>query len=322
MISCSAQLRQVINAGSFRTKPNATAEELLKKLPGVQVDKEGNVKAQGEDIQKVYVDGKEFFGNDPKLATKNITADMIESVQVFDDMSDQAKFTRIDDGSRAKTINIKLKKDKRKGYFGRATAGAGTEGRFESSLSFNRFNGDRRISVLGSANNLNKQGFSFSDVVSSMGGFGSRGGGGGGGNMGAMRGMAGSFTSGGGGGGGGIARTFSSGINYSDKWGKKVDITGSYFFSSSDRRTESSSLRQARAGDSVSYQNQDHISNNKNQNHRFKLRMEYYIDSMNSILYTPTFTLQHSETQSWDSVSTRSTKPGVDYLSQLGTTRN
>ncbi len=111
-------------ADAFKTKPNSTAEDLLKKLPGVQVDKDGNVKAQGEDVQKVYVDGKEFFGTDPKMATKNITADMIESVQVFDDMSDQAKFTRIDDGSRSKTINIKLKKDKRKGYFGRFIAGS------------------------------------------------------------------------------------------------------------------------------------------------------------------------------------------------------
>jgi hypothetical protein len=105
---------------------------------------------------------------------------MIESVQVFDDMSDQAKFTKIDDGSRAKTINIKLKKDKRKGYFGRAMAGYGTEDTYESSIMFNRFNGDRRISILGAANNINKQGFSFSDIVSSMGGFGSRNGGGGG----------------------------------------------------------------------------------------------------------------------------------------------
>ena len=110
------------NTSGFKTPPNATAEDLLKKLPGMEVDKEGNVKSQGEQVQKVFVDGKEFFGNDPKLATKNITADMIESVQVFDDMSDQAKFTRIDDGSRTKTLNIKLKKDRNKGYFGRAPA--------------------------------------------------------------------------------------------------------------------------------------------------------------------------------------------------------
>lgn len=315
------------SAGSFKTKPNATAEDLLKKLPGVQVDKDGNVKAQGEDIQKVYVDGKEFFGNDPKLATKNITADMIESVQVFDDMSDQAKFTRIDDGSRSKTLNIKLKKDKRKGYFGRAMAGVGTEGRYESSLSFNRFNGDRRISVLGASNNLNKQGFSFSDIVTSMGGFGARGGGGGGGGGfggGGMRmggGGFGGFSTGGG--GGGLSKTFSSGLNYSDKWGKKVDVTGSYFFSQSNNRTERSSLRQSFfSGDSVTFQNQQTVSHSKNQNHRFNLRMEYYIDSMNSLLYTPTFTIQHSESESRDTISTRASKPGLEFLALKGITRN
>src|SRR5437762_6990294 len=104
----------------------------------MQVNKDGTVKAQGEQVQKGYVDGKEFFGNDPKLATKNLTADMVESVQVFDDMSDQAKFTKIDDGSRQKALNIKLKKDKKKGFFGRALAGIVTYDRFETNLSFNR----------------------------------------------------------------------------------------------------------------------------------------------------------------------------------------
>lgn len=315
------------SAGSFKTKPNSTAEDLLKKLPGVQVDKEGNVKAQGEDVPKVYVDGKEFFGNDPKLATKNITADMIESVQVFDDMSDQAKFTRIDDGSRQKAINIKLKKDKRKGYFGRATAGAGTDDRYTASLSFNRFNGDRRISVLGASNNLNKQGFSFNDIVTSMGGFGARGfggGAGGGGGMSMMRisGLPGGF-GGGGSGGNGIATTNSIGLNYSDKFGTKMDIAGSYFYSSSDTRANRTSLRQSFfSGDSVTFQNQESVSRNRNGNHRFNLRMEYYIDSMNSILYTPTFTLQHSENETRDTISTRATKPGLDFLALRGVTRN
>ncbi|RYG42618.1 MAG: carboxypeptidase regulatory-like domain-containing protein, partial [Chitinophagaceae bacterium] len=172
------------NASGFKTQPNATAEDLLKKLPGMEVDKEGNVKSQGETVQKVYVDGKEFFGNDPKLATKNITADMIESVQVFDDMSDQAKFTKIDDGSRSKTLNIKLKKDRNKGYFGRATAAYGSRDRYEGNVSVNKFNGNQRISLLFNANNINKQGFSFSDIISSMGGFSGFGGGGGGGMMG------------------------------------------------------------------------------------------------------------------------------------------
>lgn len=107
------------NANMFKTKPNATVEDLLKKMPGMQVEKDGTVKAQGETVQKVYVDGKEFFNNDPKLATKNLAADMIDQVEVFDDMSEQAKFNRIDDGSRSKAINLKLKKDKKKGILER-----------------------------------------------------------------------------------------------------------------------------------------------------------------------------------------------------------
>src|SRR5690606_20439510 len=123
------------NSNAFNTKPNATAEDLLKKLPGVQVDKEGNELAQGEDVQRAIVGGKELFGKDPKMATRNLTADMIESVRVFDDMSEQAKFSRIDDGSRSKTINLKLKKDKKRGNFGRALLSAGTADRYEGNFT-------------------------------------------------------------------------------------------------------------------------------------------------------------------------------------------
>lgn len=313
-------------ADAFKTKPNSTAEDLLKKLPGVQVDKDGNVKAQGEDIQKVYVDGKEFFGTDPKLATKNITSDMIESVQVYDDMSDQAKFTRIDDGSRSKTLNIKLKKDKRKGYFGRFIAGVGDNDRYQASAMFNRFDNDRRISILAGSNNLNKQSFSFSDIVSTMGGFGSRGGGGGGGGGGRSGGQS--------GGGGqssgfsnfgssntGITKATNVGINYTDKWGSKVDVTGSYFFSNSENRKEQQSLTQQLFDDSMVLKNEDMISNTKNQNHRFNMRFEYYIDSMNSLLYTPNLVLQHSESYTYDSLYTRSIKT-VDYLANEGKSIN
>ena len=149
------------NASAFKTKPNEDVEGLLKKLPGVQVDRDGTVKSQGETVQKVYVDGKEFFGTDPKLATKNLTADMVESVQVFDDMSDQAKFTKIDDGSRQKAMNIKLKKDKKNGYFGKINVGGGTDNRYDNNLSFNRFKGNRQVSLIGAVNNTNKQGFLF-----------------------------------------------------------------------------------------------------------------------------------------------------------------
>ncbi|MBL7758483.1 MAG: carboxypeptidase regulatory-like domain-containing protein, partial [Chitinophagaceae bacterium] len=234
------------NASGFRTQPNATAEDLLKKLPGMEVDKEGNVKSQGESVQKVLVDGKEFFGNDPKLATKNLTADMIESVQVFDDMSDQAKFTKIDDGSRSKTINIKLKKDRNKGYFGRALVAYGDKGHYEGNLSINRFNGNQRTSILFNGNNINKQGFSFSDIISSMGGFsGFGGGGGGGGMMGGMqvRGGMGAVFGGGGSGSTGLIKSLSAGLNYSNEWAGKMKLTGSYFLSNSDTRQQQDMLR-------------------------------------------------------------------------------
>lgn len=324
-------------ASAFKTKPNSTAEDVLKKVPGMQVDKDGNVKAQGEDVQKVYVDGKEFFGSDPKLATKNITADMIESIQVFDDMSDQARFTRIDDGSRAKTINIRLKKDKRKGYFGRAVMGGGyseedKDFRYDGSFNFSRFNGDRRISILGQANNINKQSFSFNDIS------GGGGGGFGGGGFGGFGGGGGGGFRGGGGGGrggmgfgllssgatGGITKTLSGGINYTDKWSPKIDVTGSYFYSNTNNHAEqtirqqtdlSKSLGGKLVPDSASVQTELAATDTKNQNHRFSLRLEAAIDSMNSILYTPTATIQRSQTfnQQIDTIYRYSPANGGNY---------
>lgn len=287
------------NASGFVTKPNATAEDLLKKLPGVEVDREGNVKTQGEQIQKIYVDGKEFFGNDPKLATKNITADMIESIQVYDDMSDQARFTKIDDGSRVKTINIKLKKNRNKGYFGRASAGITDAGRYRANIGFNKFSEEQRVSVILNTNNLNESGFSFSDVS-----------GGGGGSGGSGRGST------------GISKSMSTGINYSDQWGSKFKITGSYFFSNTNSRQEQSTLRQSFFTDSIAVQSRESFSNSKNQNHRINLRLEYEIDSVNSILYTPSITFQHSVSDRQDTSFTYAQLPSETYLSIEGVTKN
>lgn len=292
------------NAGSFKTKPNAVVEDLLKKLPGVQVEKDGTIKAQGENVQKVYVDGKEFFGSDPKLATKNLSADMVESVQVYDDMSEQAKFSKIDDGSKSKAINIKLKKDKKNGVFGRATAGYGTQDHYDASLSVNRFKGDRQVSVIGAANNVNKQGFSFSDVVSSMGGMGAMmsGGGGGGGAM-MMSGRPGAGSPmGGGSNSSGIARSLSGGLNYRDVWSPKIDASGSLFYSNTKTEQVQSRFRQTfESNDTILRGDTKSYGLNENQNVRFNFRVEYRIDSMNSLLYTPSFTLQHSESNSLDS---------------------
>ncbi len=316
------------NASGFKTVPNATAEDLIKKLPGMEVDKEGNVKSQGETVQKVYVDGKEFFGTDPKLATKNITADMIESVQVFDDMSDQAKFTKIDDGSRTKTLNIKLKKDKNKGYFGKALAAVGSNNRYETNFSMNKFNGNQRISLLFNANNINKQGFSFSDIISSMGGFSGFGGGGmgggmrgGGGGGGGMQGIAalGNFS---GGGATGIIKSLSTGLNYTDQWGPKIKVTGSYFFSNSRTTQLQDILRQTTYGDSIVTLNRTTNSYNQNENHRANLRFEYQIDSANSLLWTPSVTFQHSNNQNNDTSYSNSATPTQQFLAVTTKSRN
>ena len=323
------------NASSFKTKPNEDVEGLLKKLPGVQVDKDGTVKAQGEQVQKVYVDGKEFFGTDPKLATKNLTADMVESVQVFDDMSDQAKFTKIDDGSRQKAMNIKLKKDKKNGYFGKINAGIGTDGRYDNNLSFNKFKGSQQLSIIGAVNNTNKQGFSFSDIISSMGGFGGGPGGGGGqgglGGGGPLGGGAGQMiaTRGGiaglgfGGGSNGITSSISTGINYRDSWSSKIDVSGSYFFSQTKNNSVQNIFKQTfYPNDSTTNTNDDKISRNENDSHRFNLRFEYRIDSMNSILYTPSFTIQHSNGFSNDTSYVNSLKAAQQYLALTGRTYN
>jgi hypothetical protein len=337
------------NASGFKTIPNATVEDLLKKIPGMEVDKEGGVKAQGEQVQRILVDGKEFFGNDPKLATKNLTADMVESVQVFDDMSEQAKFTKIDDGSRSKTINIKLKKDRNKGFFGRALAGYGSKDRYEGNLSFNKFNGNNRVSVLFNGNNINKQGFSFNDIISAMGGFSGFGGGGGGGGgvmitMGSGgggggggfggggggapmismgRGGGGGF-GGGGGGNTGIIRSLSTGLNLSNEWGAgKTKFTGSYFFSDNRPLQEQTVLRQTFfANDSSANQSRSTRSDNINQNHRINIRFEHQFDSLTSILYTPSVTLQHSDNYNMDSSSTLSKTPLASFLAIQSNTQN
>ncbi|MFM7488324.1 MAG: carboxypeptidase-like regulatory domain-containing protein, partial [Cytophagales bacterium] len=168
------------NAGSFKTKANANVEDLLKKMPGMEVDTDGTVRAQGTEVQRVMVDGREFFGRDPKLATRNLPADVVDKVQVFDKRSDQAVFTGIDDGVKEKTINLELKEDKRNGAFGNVMAGYGSNDRFQGKASINRFGKGQQISFLGMGNNINEQGFSFGDFMNFTGGSQQMMGGGGG----------------------------------------------------------------------------------------------------------------------------------------------
>lgn len=150
-------------ADSFKVKENATVEDLLKKLPGIQVDKDGKITAQGETVQKVLVDGEEFFSDDPKVVTKGLQANAVEKVQVFDKKSDQAEFTGIDDGQKTKTINLELKDDKKKGFFGKADAGGGSNGYFQNQAMINAFKAKRQFSAFGIASNTDKAGLNWQD---------------------------------------------------------------------------------------------------------------------------------------------------------------
>lgn len=150
-------------ADSFKVKEGATVEDLLKKLPGIQVDKNGQVVAQGEAVQKILVDGEEFFSDDPKVVTRGLQADAVKKVQVYDKKSDQADFTGIDDGEKVRTINLELKEDKKKGYFGKLEAGGGTDGYFQEQAMANAFKAKRQLSVFGIASNTDKAGLGWQD---------------------------------------------------------------------------------------------------------------------------------------------------------------
>ncbi len=306
------------NADAFKTKPNAVVEDLLKKLPGVTVDKDGTVKAQGETVQKVYVDGKEFFGSDPKLATKNIGADMVSEVEVYDDMSEQAKFSKIDDGSRSKAINLKLKKEKKHGVFGQVYAGYGTDNRFSTNLRTNFFKGATQVAVIGNGNNVNRSGFTSTDFLgmSTLGG-GMSGGGGGqmmmGSRGGASMSMGGGGSSSVGSGGNGISTIWSGGINYNDTWNKYLDESSGYNFNHTATDNLKNSFRKTFLGDSNINRNEDVFSRNINDVHRGNTRVVYTINNNNSLIYSSNISVQNSNSYKDDTITSFAEKQSGSY---------
>ena len=159
------------DANAFKTKEHDNVEALLKKMPGIDVDRNVNVKAQGETVDKIMVDGKEFFGNDPQLALKNLPAGAVDKVQVFDRKSELADFTGVDDGERSKTINLMLKKGKKGGVLGQVEGGYGLpDHRYRAKVNLNYFNPKMQVSAIGNLNNINEQSFDFMDYINLMGG--------------------------------------------------------------------------------------------------------------------------------------------------------
>lgn len=266
------------SANQYKLNPDATGEDLLKKMPGITIDKSGSVTAQGENVKKVTVDGRDFFGDDATATLRNLPSEIIDKIQVFDKLSDQSQLTGFDDGNTEKSINIVTKKDMRSGNFGRVYAGYGTDNTYSVGGNVSFFNDARRISLIGLSNNVNQQNFASQDLLGATsrgnrGGGGSRGGGGGGNFMVGQQ--------------NGIAKTNSFGINYSDAWGSKINVTGSYFFNNSNTNNDQTINRQNfRQKDSTQFYDETTFSNTENFNHRVNFRFDYKIDSNNSLLIT------------------------------------
>ncbi|HET9431512.1 MAG TPA: carboxypeptidase-like regulatory domain-containing protein, partial [Chitinophagaceae bacterium] len=306
------------NAGSFKTAPNATVEQLLKKLPGVNVDKDGTVTAQGEKVNRVLVDGKEFFSNDPKMATRNLNADAVDKVQVYDRQSDQAQLTGFDDGNYEKTINLKLKKDKKKGLFGKITAGGGDRERYEGRFNVNSFKGARQMSAIGMANNTNAEGFSFMDILNFTGA------------MNQMRKSGGNVTINlsakdasvlglNNNNNEGINTSWGGGFNYNNIIGTKLDLQSSYSYNRYNPVVNSHTLRQNIFQGSSNFYEENAHSNNLNKSQRLNLTLMYQLDSMHSIKFTPSFNYQDTRDQSLKDYNTKS---GSGSLINEGITDN
>jgi len=276
------------NASQFKTIPNASTEDLLKKMPGVEVDRDGSIKTQGEPVARILVDGKPFYGNDPKMATRNLPADIIEKIQVIDAVSDQSAFSGFDDGNRIRTINIITKKDRKKGLFGKGSAAVGNEGRYAHAVSANRINGDQKISFIGQMNNINNQNFSVQDFLGT-------GGQAGGGNSASPNGSTNVFN----GNANGISTTKGGGLNYDDQWGKYTKVSGSYFYSDIFSNTNRDRLRETYVvNDSSLFNSSKIFSGSTNKNHRANIEIDHMFDSSNTILIKSNYSSQLSDVSS------------------------
>jgi hypothetical protein len=288
------------SASQFKVNPDATAEDMIKKLPGITVAKDGTVTAMGESVRKVTVDGRDFFGDDATAALKNLPADVIDKIQVFDRLSDQAQLTGFDDGNSVKTVNIVTKSGIKNGQFGRIYAGAGTDDRYSAGGNVSFFKGNRRLSFVGNFNNINLQNFSSQDLL----GVTSTGGGGGGNRGGGNRGGGGGTDNFNVGQSGGISKTNAAGINFSNVYGKKLTVSGSYFFNNSANSNNSVINTEQTFTDKQTnisrklFGLQESNSSTKNTNHRLNLRIEYKLDSFNSIFVIPSISFQKNNSVS------------------------
>ncbi|HET9278291.1 MAG TPA: hypothetical protein VFN95_08880, partial [Flavitalea sp.] len=273
----------VYTADSFKVREGANVEELLRRLPGIQVDKDGKITAMGERVKKVLVDGEEFFGSDPGIATKNLRADAVKEVEVFDKKSDQAEFTGIDDGVKDKTINLKLKEDKKKGYFGKIEAGGGLPDKYDNAVMLNAFRGKRKIAGYGIISNTGQTNLDWEDANNYGGG---------------IQGLEGGISDDGGiyvnwsgeeednywGGRNGIPTNWNAGLHYSNKYNNnKQSINGGYKFTKINAPGKIATFSETFLPDTSWHSASVSDNYSSNRKHALNFTFESTIDSMNSL---------------------------------------
>ncbi len=269
------------NADSYKTAPNAVVEDLLKRLPGVEVDSEGKITANGKQVTKILLDGKEFFADDPKVASKNLPVNMIEKLQVVDRKSDLARITGVDDGEEETVINLTVKEGMNNGWVGNAEVGYGTDNRYKGSFLANRFWNGNQFSIFGGGNNVNDP--AFTDGTSGrFRRFGSNN---------------------------GLMSSQGLGVNFNVGKEEIIRVGGSVMYTQTDRDTYQKSDRQYLFADSSSYYNSQKIARDKGHNFRADFRVQWNPDSFNTFEFRPNISLNYNNSFSSDSSLTRAGDP-------------
>lgn len=302
----------IYNADAYKVTSDAVVEGLLAKMPGIKVD-DGEVEAQGEEVKRVYLDGKEFFGEDVALAVKNIPADIIAKVEVFNKLSDNAEFTGFDDGESYKALNFVTREGKNRGEFGKFVAGYALDNLYQLNASYNYFTGNHRITVTGMANNMNIKGFGSMDLV---GGGGTRVGGGGR----SMGGGGGSFV----GSPSGISTLGAVGVNYGGSFAEdKFKVEASYFYNLSLNEVDKETDRQYLTTDDElqRFYNATNNSESSNYNHRINSRLEYKPNERNSFMMRPEVAFQDNGSAQY-ALATNSEAATDGTLSELSQTES
>lgn len=282
------------NASSFKVPPGSTVEDLLRRLPGFQIEQDGSIRAQGQEVKRVTVDGKNFFGGDPKTATKNLGAETIDKIQVYNSKSEQSKATGIDDGKKEKTVNLALKEEYKRGGFGKIKAGVGTDERIDVRGNYNKFDDKQQFAVVGFGNNINQSGMSWDDRQDFYGssayrwdetdfGFGGGLTGNDGGNDGIIIQGGNVIIMNGGGGDRGFNNSYAGGLNYNYET-KKKKFSSNYYYNQRRNWIDQISKRQSILADNEFETNTTSNEYTKNDNHRVQLRYEDNLDSLNTLI--------------------------------------